>query len=206
VHYIGEYHMILARIFIVVLAFIGTAFLGYEKDAMKATTVAGMSIMGIGAPIWFMTIWRTKSESRKGWRQAPLAFIVPFIVGWIIGISYYVNGENNTDRKEYCATLTNSTADCVTSEQGWTYSLNVGTYTNSAGAEVQNAYGRYLGTMLLGHSIVIALFFIFFAFHQLVQIPGFECPEVLPVKEDELAIMPKGEDKKMMVEEVITKI
>lgn len=183
-HYIGEYHMIVARIFVAVLALVGTAFLGYEKDAMKATTVAGMSIMGIGAPIWWMTIWRTKTETRKGWRQAPLAFIVPFIVGWVIGISYYVQGVDNTERKSVCAKMVNATADCVTSMQGWTYNLNIGTYTNGAGAETQNAYGRYLGVMLLGHGIVVVLFFIFFAFHQVVQIPGFECPEVELVKEE----------------------
>merc|ERR1719210_25670 len=160
--------MNVARCFIVFLGFIGTSFLGYEKDAMKATTVAGMSIMGIGMPIWWMTIWRTKAEGRKGWRQAPLAFIVPFALGVFFGISYYVHGEDNTDRTTWCKANEPANANCVTDKQGWTYDLNVGTYTKADGSEAKNAYGRYLGTMLLGHGVVIFAFFVFFILHQLI--------------------------------------
>jgi len=178
--YIGSAHMSIARAFILFLAFVGTAFLGYEKDAMKATTVAGMSIMGIGMPIWWMTIWRTKQDGRQGWRQAPLAFIVPFVVGWFYGISYYIHGEDNTDRKTWCAANAPTDATCVVNAQGWTYDLNVGTYTTATGAEAQNAYGRYLGTMMQGHAVVIALFFLFFALHQVVA----WTPEVEPENEE----------------------
>jgi len=175
--HIGSDHLSVGRVGIIAMAFIGAAFLGYEKDAMKATTVAGMSIMGIGAPIWWMTIWRTKREGRKGWRQAPLAFVVPFAVGCFVGVSYYLQGEANTDRVAWC-TAEGLGGDCVTKEQGWTYRLSIGTYTGDAGQEVQNAYGRYLGTMLAGHGAVIVLFFIFFALHQLIPLT----PEVTPEK------------------------
>merc|ERR1719221_1799146 len=197
--------MNVARISIIFLAFVGTAFLGYERDAMKATTVAGMSIMGIGAPIWWMTVWRVKTENRKGWRQAPLTFIIPFAVGWFIGISYYIHGEDNTDRTLWCSQQTNPANDCVTSAQGWTFKLKVGTYTNGAGDSVSAAYSRYLGTMLVGHGIVIALFFIFFVFHQFVQIPFFECEEVLPVKEENEVELTKIEEK-VMVEQTVIRV
>jgi len=175
--HIGGLHMTVARAFIIFLAFIGTAFLGYEKDAMKATTVAGMSIMGIGVPIWWMTVWKVKKEGSKGWRQAPLAFIVPFVVGWFIGISYYIHGEDNTERKVWCAANEPANGNCVADAQGWTYSLNIGTYTLSSGDEASNAYGRYLGTMLLGHGVVTALFFAFFTLHQLVAMTDEVEPE-----------------------------
>jgi len=158
--HIGEKHITVARAAIMLLMFVGNSFLGYEKDAMSATTVAGMAVMGIGLPIWWMTIWRQKSEKRgcKGWRKAPLAFIVPFGVGYFIAISYYIQGERVKDYE----------GDDVDSVKGWTYDLNVGTYTKADGSEAQNAYGRYLGTMLLGHGICITSFFVFWALHQVL--------------------------------------
>jgi hypothetical protein len=146
--HISTTHMIIARCFIVFLAFIGTCVLGYEKDAMSATTIAGTSIMGIGMPIWWMCIWKTKSDSRRGWVQAPLAFFVPFCVGWFFGISYFLNGKDEA-------------------KDGWTYDLQVGTYDDANGVEQHMYYARFLGTNLVGHAVVIVLFFIFFAFHQM---------------------------------------
>merc|ERR1719221_1090403 len=190
--------MNVARISIIFLAFVGTSFLGYEKDAMKATTVAGMSIMGIGMPIWWMTVWRVKTENRKGWRQSPLAFVVPFAVGWFVGISYYLQGEANSDRVTWCAAQSEPSQDCVTSQQGWTYKLNIGHYTTSAGDDVPLAYGRYLGTMLAGHGAVIVLFFLFFLVHQLIPMT----PEVELEKEAAVENVVVEEFEK--VEKVVT--
>jgi len=145
--HIGFKHMTLARAVMVLLALFGTAFLGIEGDVMKATTAAGTCVMGIGAPIWFMTIWKVKtSTSSKGWHQAPLAFLVPFVVGIVFGLSYWANGRDGG---------------------GWTYDLKMGNFY----------YSRFLGTNFYGHLICIALFFIFFAIHQIPAVAQF-FPEV----------------------------
>jgi len=157
IDHIGHQHITVARAFIVFLMFVGNSFLGMETDAMKATTIAGMAVMGLGFPIWWMTIWRTKKESRRGWRKAPLAFVVPFAVGWFFGLSYYFQGKESSEYPER--------------EKGWTYDLNVaGSYTKNNGEEADYAYGRYLGTMLLGHLICLGSFLFFFAFHQVVPL------------------------------------
>lgn len=157
IDHIGYQHITVARAFIVFLMFVGNSFLGMETDAMKATTVAGMAVMGLGWPIWWMTIWRTKKDGRRGWRKAPLAFIVPFAVGWFFGMSYYFQGQEAVEYPERAL--------------GWTYDLNIaGSYTKNDGTEADYAYGRYLGTMLLGHAICLGAFLVFFVFHQVVPL------------------------------------
>jgi len=120
--------------------------------------------MGIGAPIWFMIVWKTKTkkEGSRGWHQAPLAFLVPSGVGLFFGLSYWIHGNN---------------------KGGWTYDMKVG-----ASAEMPKGfyYSRFLGTNLYGHLICIALFFIFFALHQLPFIAK-HFPEV-ELEEDEIVI------------------
>mmetsp|Transcript_77654 Transcript_77654/g.251286 ORF Transcript_77654/g.251286 Transcript_77654/m.251286 type:complete len:730 (-) Transcript_77654:549-2738(-) len=139
---IGERHLTLARAAIVVLMLVGVAFLGTEKDAMAATSSAGTMVMGIGAPIWMMTAWRVKSETRKGWVQAPLAFAAPVIVGFIFGYLYYNDGKDG---------------------KGVTYDdLIVGEKDGKP-----FSYSRFLGTNIIGHAVCIGVFFVFFAFHQL---------------------------------------
>jgi urea-proton symporter len=162
---IGDTHIAIARAVIVILAFFSTAFLGLEGDVMQATTAAGTCVMGIGAPIWFMTVWRTKGEGRRGWRQAPLAFIVPTVVGFVFGLSYWQNGLKDENGEAY---------------KGWTYDILVGHDDNKP----TFYYSRFLGVNLLGHGICIALFFVFFAFHQLLP-PSFErfFPQVEPESE-----------------------
>lgn len=164
--HIGKDHIILARIFIVVLVVVGNCFLGYEKDAMKATTIAGTSIMGIGPPIWMMCFWRVKTESRKGWVRAPLAFLVPWVVGWVFGISYFLDGQNKSARALECA-ADPSLSESYCSELGFTYDLQIGSYTDHNGVDTNMYYARFFGTNLVGHIIVIVLFFIFFVFHQM---------------------------------------
>lgn len=166
---IGQTHITIARVTMAVLAIISTAFLGIEGDVMQATTAAGTCVMGIGAPIWFMTIWAVKTESKRGWRQSPLAFIVPTIVGFAFGLSYWANGRD---------------------KGGWTYDLLVG----SSDEQASFYYSRFLGVNLLGHGVCIALFFFFFAFHQLLGKLGIEFfPEVEAETDKQTVIGTKGD-------------
>jgi len=188
IDHIGHQHITVARAFIVVLMFVGNCFLGVEADAMKATTVAGMAVMGLGFPIWWMTIWRTKKEGRRGWRKAPLAFVMPLAVGWYFGLCYYVQGKEVSDWKA------ENTGTFPESELGWTYDLNIaGSYTTNSGVETDYAYGRYLGTMLLGHAICLGSFIVFFVLHQVIPLTaeveaegeGGEAALKVPSKEEE---------------------
>eukprot|EP00930_Biecheleria_cincta_P036654 TRINITY_DN2511_c0_g1_i1.p1 TRINITY_DN2511_c0_g1~~TRINITY_DN2511_c0_g1_i1.p1 ORF type:complete len:736 (+),score=96.16 TRINITY_DN2511_c0_g1_i1:57-2210(+) len=140
---IGSVHIVIARVTMAALAVVGTAFLGIEGDVMQATTAAGTCIMGIGAPIWFMTIWSVKKDGKPGWCQSPLAFIVPTIVGFAFGFSYWANGRD---------------------KEGWTYDLLVG----SSAEQESFYYSRFLGVNLVGHAVCIGLFLIFFVFHQVL--------------------------------------
>lgn len=152
--HIGQTHITIARVTMAFLATIGTVFLGIEGDVMQATTAAGTCVMGIGAPIWFMTIWKVQTETQRGWRQSPLAFIVPTIVGFVFGMSYWANGRD---------------------KEGWTYDLLVG----SSDEQASFYYSRFLGVNLVGHAVCIGLFFFFFAFHQVLGMLGVEFfPEV----------------------------
>lgn len=186
--HIGKDHIVLARIFIVVLVIVGNCFLGYEKDAMKATTIAGTSIMGIGPPIWCMCFWKVKTESRKGWVRAPLAFLVPWVVGWVFGISYFLDGQNKSARALECAEAIVPLSESYCSELGFTYDLQIGSYEQN-GADNWMYYARFFGTNLVGHAVVIVLFFIFFAFHQLFPKLWFSPLEEIEVEPDEGSVI-----------------
>lgn len=174
---ISSTHMTIARATMAFLSLAGTAFLGVEGDVMQATTAAGTCVMGIGAPIWFMTIWSVKENGKKGWRQSPLAFIVPTIVGFVFGLSYWANGRDG---------------------EGWTYDLAIG----SSGQQESFYYSRFLGTNLVGHAVCIGLFFIFFAFHQVLGMLGIEYfPEVERETCKATAIGPSS-DKQALLKEV----
>lgn len=164
--HIGSQHIALARTVMIIIAFVSTAFLGIEGDVMKATTAAGSSVMGIGAPIWFMTVWKVKKAGKSGWHQAPLAFLVPYVVGFFIGLSYWVHGNN---------------------KEGWTYDWKVG---SSEELPTGFHYSRFLGTNLYGHLICIGLFFVFFGIHQLPFVAKY-FPEVEPEDEEETIIASK---------------
>jgi Na+/proline symporter len=154
---IGSQHLLLARGAIVVLMFLGICFLGTEKDAMKATSAAGTMVMGIGAPMWVMTMWRTKTANHRGWVQAPLAFAAPFIVGIIFGYLYYNDGKEG---------------------EGVTYDhFRVG--STSSGDYFY--YSRFFGTNLIGHFVCFGVFIVCFLFHQLLPKLWFwELAEVEP--------------------------
>jgi len=163
---IGPAHIRIARITMACLACSGTVFLGLEGDVMQATTAAGTCVMGIGAPIWFMTIWKVKTGDSSGWRQSPLAFVVPTIVGFVFGLSYWANGRD---------------------KEGWTYDLAMG----SSDKQDTFYYSRFLGTNVIGHLVCIGIFFVFFALHQLLPKMGIEYfPEV------ELDVEPEYEPEK----------
>lgn len=137
---IGPAHMLVARASCAFLGIASMVFLGVEKDAMAATSAGGTMVMGLGAPIWAMTLWRTKREGRRGWVQAPLAFVAPFAVGLAIGALYYVEGKNGS---------------------GVSYQfLALGPHSSS--------YSRFLGVNVWGHLICFGVFLACFAFHQLL--------------------------------------
>jgi len=155
---IGPVHIRIARITMACLGLIGTAFLGIEGDVMQATTAAGTCVMGIGAPIWFMTVWKVKTEGSRGWRQSPLAFVVPTLVGFVFGLSYWANGRKDV-------------------KSGWTYDWALG----SSDKQDTFYYSRFLGVNVYGHLICGGLFFLFFALHQILPKMGVEYfPEVEP--------------------------
>mmetsp|Transcript_91134 Transcript_91134/g.162236 ORF Transcript_91134/g.162236 Transcript_91134/m.162236 type:complete len:719 (+) Transcript_91134:41-2197(+) len=146
---VSSSHLLMARCSIVLLMVLGVAFLGTEKDAMKATSAAGTMVMGIGPPIWMMTIWKTKNERHKGWVQAPLAFVLPSAVGFVLGYFYYSDGKEG---------------------EGLTYdSFKIGDVY----------YSRFLGTNVWGHLICFVTFVLCFAFHQLLPNAWFyQLPQV----------------------------
>ena len=61
---------------------------------LKATTVSGTMVMGLGPPIYLMLFWRFNSAPGKedGFRQSPLAFALSFIPGVVFGFLYQVQG------------------------------------------------------------------------------------------------------------------
>jgi Na+/proline symporter len=160
--HMGGQHISLARVVMVALAFVGTAFLGIEGDVMKATTAAGSCVMGFAGPIWFMIIWKVKTPTQKGWHQAPLAFLVPFVAGMYMGLAYWADGSSADD------------------EPGWTYDWKLGASEQQPDGFY---YSRFFGVNLYGHLICLALFLVFFALHQLPFVAKY-FPEVELEAED----------------------
>lgn len=136
---IGPSHMLLARLSSIPLLITSIVFLGVDKDAMTATSAAGTMVMGIGAPIWFSTLWLNKRNGKRGFVQAPLAFVGPFIIGIIFGSYYYTDG----------------LVGYGTTYDTWTL------------GDPSYGYSRFLGTNLYGHLICLVAFIVFFGFHQL---------------------------------------
>ena len=69
---------------------------------LKATTVSGTMVMGLGPPIFLMLGWRYASspDASDGWRQSPLAFLMSFFTGVTFGALYQSKREG---RARYCA-------------------------------------------------------------------------------------------------------
>lgn len=136
---IGNTHMLLARLAAIPLLITGVSYLGIDKNAMSATSAAGTMVMGIGAPIWFMCLWRNKEDGKRGFTQAPLAFVAPFAAGVAFGVIYYQDGLVG-------------------------HGL---TYDNFILGDKSYSYSRFLGVNLWGHLICLAFFLFGFAYHQL---------------------------------------
>lgn len=79
---VGRSHVRVARVFMIVLAVVSTVYLLAESEVLKATTVSGTMVMGLGPPIYLMLVWR------PGWRQSPLAFLFSFFMGIAWGSLY----------------------------------------------------------------------------------------------------------------------
>lgn len=88
---VNTLHIAIGRIAILFLCFIGTIFLelGKETDALKATTVSGTMVMGLGPPVYLAMLWKYNSKpgADDGWRKSPLAFMGSFVPGVFFGIS-----------------------------------------------------------------------------------------------------------------------
>lgn len=145
---VTQTHILIGRASIVLLAIIGTVYLMAEDEVMKATTVSGTMVMGLGPPIYLMLMWKYNSSPGRGdgWRQAPLAFIFSFVPGVVFGFLYQASGYKN--------------ADGSPSNPGLKASLN-----NLAIGE--GPYAMFFGLNLLGHAVCLVGCLIGFAVHQL---------------------------------------
>ena len=92
-------HILIGRCSIIVLGIVGTVYLLAEDEVLKATTVSGTMVMGLGPPIYLMLLWRYNSSPGKGdgFRQAPLAFLLSFVPGVVFGFLYQASGYKNAD-------------------------------------------------------------------------------------------------------------
>lgn len=215
--YISSTHLWIARISILALMFLGLCFLGVEKDAMSATTAAGTCIMGIGFPIWMMMFMDPNKKGRK-FRRAPLAFLVPFIIGWYFGMSYWADGSQR-DATEHRITYDDlqvgnyeKTFDCTVLAYGacgepcaWNDSTKqvdgswvAGGCTGPSSVTVLQKmyYARFFGTNLWGHAVCLGAFVVFFIIHQVLPLTG-EVDAVdsalkdVSAAEDEIPISPQ---------------
>lgn len=186
-------HIWVARTSIVVLVCTGVAFLGFESDAMNATTVAGTAVMGIGPPVWALCLWRTRKGERRGWRSAPLAFILPYAVGWFFGAQYWIdqkkdpsefrvtydkfqftNYYNTFNCQDLPWTLCARDASAIAAGCKWVPGTG-GAPGSCTGPSFQVLtsirYARFLGTNIVGHLACIGAFIVGFAIHQYI-LPG----------------------------------
>lgn len=85
-------HLAIGRVSIVLLAVAGTLNLLANTEALSATTVSGTMVMGLGPPVYLLLFWRFASPdgARRGWPQAPLAFLLSFLPGLVFGGLYSV--------------------------------------------------------------------------------------------------------------------
>lgn len=188
--HISSTHLWIARCSIFGLMYCGLCFLGFEKDAMSATTAAGSCIMGIGFPIWMM-LFMNPNRKGRGIRRAPLAFIVPFIIGWFFGMSYWADGSQR-DATDYRITYEDfpvgnydKTYDCNTLAYGacgkpctWVDPTRVAGVWTAGGCSGPSSvtvlqkmyYARFFGTNLIGHLVCLGAFIVFFLIHQLLPL------------------------------------
>ena len=136
--------ILIGRVAIVVLVIIGC--LPASPDVIRATTVSGTTVMGLGPPIYLMLIWRYNSSpgADDGWRQSPLAFFLSFAPGLVFGLLY------------------NAATWPVPSETNVQLRAALDRFQVGDGA-----YSMFLGINLLGHGVCLGGCLLGFAIHQL---------------------------------------
>ena len=142
-------HILIGRIAIAFLGVFGTLYLLAEDEVLKATTVSGTMVMGLGPPIYLMLAWRYNSApgSEDGFRQAPLAFVLSFVPGVVFGFLYQSSGLKQSDGSP--------------ANPGLKASLN----TLAVG---EGPYAMFFGLNLLGHGVCLVGCLVGFAIHQLL--------------------------------------
>jgi len=131
-----EKHMLIGRIAMVALAFIGTLPLLMDVSELNATTVSGTVVMGLGGPVVLMAY----TEGWKKGQKRPLAFLVPFLSCAAIGICYTLTGVKNRDGEL---------------EYDW-MNINFSQLTMGDGS-----YGKLLGVNVTGAVMSLGLYFVF---------------------------------------------
>jgi Na+/proline symporter len=126
-------HMLIGRVAMVVFAVFGVLYLLRSPDELSATTVSGVMVFGLGPPI-YMQAFLPQSWT-KGYK--PLAFIVPCLCGYIMGVYYNLKSDCHPTgcEKEVLYTLK---------------ALTVG----------EGAYGYYLGFTIAGTVGMLAIYMI----------------------------------------------
>jgi hypothetical protein len=140
-------HILIGRIAIVVLAITGCVYLSTPDTVLRATTVSGTMVMGLGPPIYLMLFWRYNSAPGKndGFRQSPLAFLFSFIPGFTCGLLYFLQGFKNEDLTPTYPGLKDAL-----------YSLSVG----------DGPYRMFFGLNILGHGVCLVGCLLGFAINQ----------------------------------------
>ena len=140
-------HILIGRIAIVVLAITGCVYLSTPDTVLRATTVSGTMVMGLGPPIYLMLFWRYNSAPGKndGFRQSPLAFLLSFLPGFTCGLLYFLQGFKNEDLTPTYPGLKDAL-----------YSLSVG----------DGPYRMFFGLNILGHGVCLVGCLLGFAINQ----------------------------------------
>lgn len=145
---VNAIHVALGRVAILFVCVLGTIFLevGRETDALKATTVSGTMVMGLGPPVYLACFWKYNSTpgAADGWRKAPLAFLGSFCPGVVFGICYAAATWRVPD-----PTLKRALESVAMGE---------------------GMYDKFLGWNVVGHCVCLAGSLIGFAIHQLFKL------------------------------------
>jgi Na+/proline symporter len=154
-------HIAIGRVSIAVLAIVGTVYLAAEDDVLKATTVSGTMVMGLGPPIYLMLLWRYNSQGKQnGFRRSPLAFVLSFVPGVVFGFLYQVSGYKDSDGNPRHPALKAALTD----------GLSVGS----------GPYSMFFGLNLLGHGVCLVGCLVGFAIHQFLwKLPRCEAEETV---------------------------
>jgi len=142
-------HIVVGRVAIAAFALVGTLYLEAGQEVLKATTVSGTMVMGLGPPIFLMLLWKFNSSptAKDGWRQSPLAFLLSFAPGVALGLCYQQQGYNHADGSPVYPQLKENL-----------YALSVG----------EGPYRMFFGLNLLGHGVCFVGCALGFVIHQFV--------------------------------------